>query len=189
MKKKKIDFEAEFWDSHQKHSCMTLIDAFFQMDDLPAVKEILCDVMNYSTQPKVLLKNNPYLVFHFYLCIRSFIRAGYLIQFKSKKWKVNDPPEYKSRLLQGLLSDKEYRNPFLVFQKAFKEFSLKEFEYFITEFIYFSLANSYDIPTDTNVAHFIHLTKMLDAAQIIRERGIEKIKKQNIKNKKIENEK
>lgn len=189
MKKKKIDFEAEFWDSHQKHSCMTLIDSFFQMDDLPTVKERLCDVMNYSTQPKVLLKNDPSLVFHFYLCIRSFIRASYLIQFKSKRWKLNEPPVCKSRLLQGFLSDKEYRNPFLVFQKAFKEFSLKEFEYFITEIIFFSLANSYDIPTDTNVAHFIHLTKMLDAAQIIRERGIEKIKKQNTKNKKIENEK
>ncbi|SUX44516.1 hypothetical protein [Chryseobacterium indoltheticum] len=179
MKKKKIDFESEFWDGDTKHSCLTLIDAFYRMDDLVAVKERLCDVINYSTQPKVLMKDDPSLIFHFHLCIRSFIRASYLIQFKSEKWKLNDPPEYKSLLLQGFLSDAEYRNPFLVFQKAFKEFSLKEFEYFITEIVYFSLANSYDKPADSNAAHFIHLIKILDAAQIIRERGVKKIKTGN----------
>ena len=176
MKKKKIDLETQFWYRGTRLSCLTLLDAFFEIDDLVAVKERLCDVINYSTQPKVLMKNDPSLIFHFYLCIRSFVRASYLIQFKSEKWKLNDPPEYKSPLLQGFLSDEEYRDPFLVFQRAFKEFSLEEFEYFITEIIYFSLANSYDIPTDTNSAHFIHLTKMLDASQIIRERGVKKIK-------------
>ena len=41
MKKKNIDFEAEFWDGDNKHSCFTLIEAFFRMDDLAAVKDKL----------------------------------------------------------------------------------------------------------------------------------------------------
>ncbi len=71
----------------------------------------------------------------------------------------------------------EYDNPFLVFQKAFKEFTLKEFEYFNTQIVYFSLGAYSDEPEANIITLFIHLNKMLDAAQIIRERGIEKIKK------------
>ena len=165
MKKKKIDFEAEFWDSHQKHSCLTLIDAFFQMDFLSAVRERLNDVMNYSTKCEVLMKEDP-----------SFIRATYVLQFKAEKWKVKRPPKFPSRLLQGSLSDEEYNNPFLVFQKAFKEYTLQEFEYFNTEIVYFSLGSYSDELEANIVSLFIHLNKMLDSAQIIRERGLKKIK-------------
>ncbi|MBD3907104.1 hypothetical protein NAL32_21615 [Chryseobacterium sp. Ch-15] len=174
MKKKKIDFEAEFWNGHTKHSCLTLIDAFFKMDYLSEVKGMLADVISYSTKPKVLLKSNPSLIFHFYLCMRSFLRASYVLQLNTKKWKLNDPAEFTSRLLQGSLSDEEYCDPFLVFRKAFKVFSLKDFDLFLTEIIYHSLGAHYDEPEVNIINPFIHLTKMLDAAQI---RGIEKIKK------------
>jgi len=176
MKKKKIDFEAEFWDSHQKHSCLTLIDAFFQMDFLSAVRERLNDVVNYSTKCEVLMKEDPSVIFHYYLCMRSFIRASYVLQFKAEKWKVKHPPKFPSKLLQGSLSDEEYRKPFLVFEKAFKEFTLQEFEYFNTQIVYFSLGAYSDEPEANIVTLFIHLNKMLDSAQIIRERGLKKIK-------------
>ena len=175
MKKKKIDFESEFWDGSNKHSCFTLIEAFFRMDDLAAVKDKLFDVMNYSTKPKVLLKEDPSLIFHFYLCLRSFIKASYVLQLKTTKWKLSDSPEYISRLLQGSLSDEEYKDPLLVFQKAFKEFSLKEFDHFITESVYFSFSSYANDHESNFITFFIHLTKMLDAAQIIRERGVKKI--------------
>jgi len=87
---------------------------------------------------------------------------------------LNDLPEYTSRLQQGSLSDEEYRNPFLVFKKAFKEFSLEEFEFFLTEIIYHSLGAHYDEPEIDIVTPFIHLNKMLNASQIIRERGVKK---------------
>lgn len=177
MKKKKIDFEAEFWDSYRKHTCLSVIDAFFEMDYLSAVKDRLFDIINYSTKCEVLMKDDPSLVFHYYLCMRSFIRASYVLQFKAEKWKVKRPPKFPSRLLQGSLSNEEYDNPFLVFQNAFKEFTLQEFEYFNTQIIYFSLGAYSDEPEANIVTLFIHLNKMLDSAQIIRERGIEKIKK------------
>jgi len=182
MKKNKIDFEADFWDRRTKHSCFTLLDAFFTMDNLITVKNNLFEVINYSTKCEVLMKNDPSLIFHYYLCMRSFLRASYVLQFKANKWRLNNPPEYTSKLLQGSLSDDEYRNPFLVFQKAFKEFTLQEFEYFNTQIVYFSLGAYSDEPEANIISTFIHLNKMLDAAQIIRERGVEKIKNKPIDN-------
>lgn len=125
--------------------------------------------------PKVLLKEDPALIFHFYLCLRSFIKASYVLQLKTTKWKLSDSPEYTSRLLQGSLSDEEYKEPLRVFQKAFKEFSLKEFVHFITESVYFSFSSYANDHESNFITFFIHLTKMLDAAQIIRERGVKKI--------------
>ena len=176
MKTKKIDFEAEFWDCNTKHSCLTLIDAFFKMDDLTAVKDQLFEVMNYSVKPQVLLNEDPALIFNFYLCLLSLIRASSVLHLKTKKWKLNDAPVYCLKSLQSSLSADEYKNPLLVFPKAFTEFSLKEFEYFIKEIVYFSLSSYANDAESTTITLFIHLIKMLDAAQLIRERGMEKIK-------------
>jgi len=84
MKKKKIDFESQFWYQGTKHSCLTLMDAFFEIDSLADVKKNLFDVMNYSIKPKILMKNAPSLIFHYYLCMRSFIRASYVLQLNTK---------------------------------------------------------------------------------------------------------
>lgn len=177
MKKKKTDFEAEFWSGSAKHSCLTLIDAFFGMDDLPETKALLGQVMEYSVKCEILMKNYPSVIYYFYLCMRSFLRAAYVLQFKAKKWKLNDPPEHPSKLLQGSLTDEEYCNPFLVFQKSFAAFTLAEYELFLTEIIYHSLGAHNDKPEVTIIKPYLHVTKMLDAAQIIRERGIAKTNK------------
>ena len=51
----------------------------------------------------------------------------------------------------------------------------KKFEYFNTQIVYFSLGAYSDEPEANIVTLFIHLNKMLDSAQIIRERGLKKI--------------
>ncbi|MBB4807481.1 hypothetical protein HNP38_002787 [Chryseobacterium defluvii] len=102
--------------------------------------------------------------------MRSFIRAGYLITLKEKKWTANTQLKKVSPLVLGLLSEKEYQNPLLVFKKAFKEYSIKEFDYFISGMVYFSMG-IYDNPPERNmISPYIHLTKMLDAAYLILER-------------------
>ena len=68
------------------------------------------------------------------------------LKIQSKKMESETSPNFPSRLLQGSLSDEEYRNPFLVFEKAFKEFTLEEFEYFNTQIVYFSLGAYSDEP-------------------------------------------
>ena len=117
MKNKKIDFEAEFWESHQKHSCLTLIDAFFQMDFLSAVRERLNDVMNYSTKCEVLMKEDPSLIFHHYLCMRSFIRASYVLKFKAKRWKVKRPPIFHPDYFKARFQMKNIETHFLFLKK------------------------------------------------------------------------
>ncbi|MCJ7933336.1 MAG: hypothetical protein MUW56_06775 [Chryseobacterium sp.] len=89
---------------------------------------------------------------------------------KEKKWAVNTQLEDTSLLVFGLLSEKEYQNALLVFKKAFKEYSIQEFDYFMSEMVYFSLG-IYDNLSERNiVSPYIHLTKMLDAAYLIIER-------------------
>lgn len=74
-----------------------------------------------------------YLSFQFHQAMRSFVRAGYLLTMKEKKWTTNIPLENTSPLLLGLLFEKEYQNPLLVFKKVFKEHSIKEFDYFMSK--------------------------------------------------------
>ena len=154
----------------------TLIDAFFKMDDLATVKNNVFDIMNYSTKQEVLMKNDPSVIFHYYLCMRSFIKAVYVLQFKTKKWKLNDSSGFTSILLQGSLSVEEYADSFLVFQNDFKEYTLQEFECFNAQIVYFSLGGYSDEPEANIVTLFIHLIKMLDAAQITNERGVENLR-------------
>jgi hypothetical protein len=75
------------------------------------------------------------------------------------------------------LTKEEYANPFTVFQIAFAEKSLDEFEFFLCEIIHISLSpNVVEFDYDL-ITPYIHLIKMLDASQLLRESGLEKIKK------------
>ncbi|MBL3550172.1 hypothetical protein [Chryseobacterium sp. KMC2] len=75
-----------------------------------------------------------------------------------------------SPLVLGLLTEKEYQNPLLVFKKAFKEYSIKEFDYFISGMVYFSMGIYDKLPERNMINPYIHLIKMLDAAYLIIER-------------------
>ncbi|SFB71862.1 hypothetical protein [Kaistella jeonii] len=176
MKKPKIDFDAEFWSSYRGNDPLQLFDAFFKGDLLSEAKDRLFEIMNYSVKRKVLSQKDPSHIFYFYLSLRSFLRASCVLYLKSEKLELKDPPEYISRLLQGSLSDDEYLNPFLVFRRAFKEWSLTELEQFLTEITYFSLGAYTDLPAGNTITPFIHVQKMLDAAQMIREREFKKQK-------------
>ncbi|MCJ7933327.1 MAG: hypothetical protein MUW56_06730 [Chryseobacterium sp.] len=58
----------------------------------------------------------------------------------------------------------------MVFKKAFKEYSIKEFDYFISGMVYFSLGVYDNLPERNMINPYIHLIKMLDAAYLIIER-------------------
>ncbi|WPO84029.1 hypothetical protein SD427_06780 [Chryseobacterium sp. JJR-5R] len=170
MKKKNIDFESGGWTEHRKHSALSLMDTFFQFHDPAAAKNRLYEIMEYAQNRKVLMKDNPSVVFHFYLSLRSFVRAGYGLQFKSKKWAIHAPAEPVLHLMLGSLSEDEFRNPFLAFQKAFSEFTIRDFDHFLADIVYFSLGTFNNVPEGNIITPFIHLNKMLDAAQLILER-------------------
>ncbi|SHL56089.1 hypothetical protein SAMN05444360_102327 [Chryseobacterium carnipullorum] len=170
MKKIKTDFETHLWADSRKRSGLQLIETFFQLNDLAASKRTLHSIMNYAVKRNSWIKEDPSAIFHFRQSMQSFVRAGYLITLKEKKWAINTQLEDVSPLVLGLLSEKEYQNPMLVFKKAFKEYSIKEFDYFMSGMVYFSLGIYDNLPERNIVNPYIHLIKMLDAAHLILQR-------------------
>ncbi|WPO81620.1 hypothetical protein SD427_12685 [Chryseobacterium sp. JJR-5R] len=70
MKKKNIDFESGGWTEHRKYSALSLIDTFFHFHYPAAAKNRLYEIVEYAQKPKILMKENPSVVFHFYLSLR-----------------------------------------------------------------------------------------------------------------------
>lgn len=170
MKKNRTDLDTRFWAVHRKHSGLQLMENFFQFNDLAGSKKRLNSIMSYAVKRDRWIKEDPSVIFHFRQSIQSFVRAGYLITLKEKKWVANIQLEDVSPLVLGLLSEKEYQNPLLVFKKAFREYSVQEFDYFMSGMVYFSLGVYDNLPERNIITPYIHLTKMLDAAHLILER-------------------
>ncbi|HBV14851.1 hypothetical protein [Chryseobacterium carnipullorum] len=172
MKNNRTDFETRFWPVRRRHSGLRLMDTFFQLYDLAASKKRLTNIMHYAVKRNSWIKEDPAVIFHFRQSMQSFIRAGYLFTLKEKKWMATTQMENTSQFALGLLSEKEYQNPLLVFKKAFREYSVQEFDYFLSGMVYFSLGVYDNVPERNIVSPYIHLTKMLDAAHLILERKV-----------------
>ena len=63
-------------------------------------------------------------------------------------------------------------------KSVFEEITLQDFEFFLSEITQLSLSSTYGDPDYELTTVYIQLIKMLDAGGLIRERGIEKIKKE-----------
>jgi hypothetical protein len=173
MKKIKTDFDIQLW-AGGKRSGLQLMETFFQFNELDVSKERLSNIMNYAVKRNSWIHEDPAVIFQFNQSMRSLIRAGYLIMLKEKRWTVDTRPEKISPWVLGLLSEKEYRNPLLVFKKAFRAYSIKEFDYFMSGMVYFSMGVYENLPERNIVMPYIHTIKMLDAAHLILQRRREK---------------
>ncbi|AZB09966.1 hypothetical protein EG344_14670 [Chryseobacterium sp. G0162] len=170
MKKNRTDFQSRLGKGRKKYCGLQQIETFFQLNDLTATKELLNNIMSYALKRNSWIKEEPSVIYHFHQAMRSFIRASYFIMLKEKKYTINTQLEEVSPLVLGLLSEKEYQNPLLVFKKAFKEYSINEFDYFISGMVYFSMGIYDKLPERNMINPYIHLIKMLDAAHLITER-------------------
>lgn len=173
MKKIQTDFAPRF-RTDKKHSGLQLMETFFQFNELDVSKEILSKMMNYAVKRNSRIHEDPAVIFQFHQSMRSLIRAGYLIMLKERKWTVDAGSEKISPWVLGMLSEKEYRNPLLVFKKAFREYTLKEFDYFMSGIVYFSMGVYENLPERNIVMPYIHTVKMLDAAHLILQRRRDK---------------
>lgn len=170
MKKTGTDFESQYWAVSKKQSGLQLMETYFQLNDLAVSKERLNSIMSCAVRRNIWINEDPAVIFQFQQSMRSLVHACYLIMLKDRKWTVNTQMGDVSPLLLGLLSEKEYRNPLLVFKKAFREYSIREFDYFLSGMVYFSLGVYDNLPERNLVIPYIHLIKMLDAAYLILER-------------------
>ncbi|MCV9927609.1 hypothetical protein OIU83_08100 [Flavobacterium sp. LS1R49] len=177
MKKNKISFETSFWRGYMSGNPFKAIEAFFSFADLDYYKQNLTEVLVYSYKREVYEANNPSNAFVFYTAINSFLKVCYCLQQKGKKWKVKASLNSETVFHLSSLTKEEYDNPFMVFQKAFDEKTLEEFESFLCLILELSLSPYAGDPFFDLATPYIHLIKMLDAVELMRERGIEKIKK------------
>ncbi len=177
MKKNKMSFETSFWAGNIEGNPFKVINAFFAYAHLDYYKQILSEAVIYCYKTKVYKQENPSDVFILYSVLKSFLRVCYCLKEKSKKWNVKESlPQEKAFHLSSLTKE-EYDNPFIVFQNAFNEKTLQEFELFLYQVLEFSLSPHAADPDPDLMTPYIHLTKMLDAVELIRERGVEKTKK------------
>ncbi|MET3035327.1 hypothetical protein ABXT08_04450 [Chryseobacterium sp. NRRL B-14859] len=170
MKKNRTDFQSRLGKGRKKHYELQQMETFFQLNDLTATKELLNSIMSYALKRNSWIKEDPSVIYHFHQAMQSFVRAGYFLMLKEKKLFINTQLEDVSPLVLGLFTEKEYQNPLLVFKKAFKEYSIKEFDYFISGMVYFSMGIYDHLPERNMINPYIHLIKMLDAAYLIIER-------------------
>ncbi|MBB6372112.1 hypothetical protein [Chryseobacterium shigense] len=170
MKKNRTDLHSRLGKDRKKYCGIQLMENHFKLNDLTASKELLNDIISYAVKRNSWIKEHPSVILHFQQAMRSFIRAGYFITLQEKKTTTVPKLENVSPLVLGLLSEKEYQNPLLVFKKAFREYSIKEFDYFISGMVYFSLGIYNNLPERNMISPYIHLTKMLDAAYLMIER-------------------
>ena len=75
------------------------------------------------------------------------------------------------------LTKEEYEDPFIVFQKTFDEKTPEEFESFLCLILELSTSPNAQDPYSDLTTPYIYLIKMLDATALMKDRGIEKIRK------------
>jgi len=80
---------------------------FFDYAHLDYYKQTLGEAVFYINKEEVYKKDYPGQVFIFYTALRSFLKASFCMQYKSKKWKVKESPECISMLHLASLTREE----------------------------------------------------------------------------------
>ncbi|MBF4518735.1 hypothetical protein IRZ71_20460 [Flavobacterium sp. ANB] len=177
MKKKKKNFKTKFWAGFEAGNPFEASDALFDFAHLDYYKRNLTQAVLYSFKKEICCNDRPGDIFVFYKAVCSFLKIYYCLHKKSSKWKVKESVRTEDVFHLTSLTKQEYDNPFTVFQKAFAEKTLKEFEFFLSEIVSLSLSPCKGDGDIDLATPYIHLIKMLDAGELMKERGLERIKK------------
>jgi hypothetical protein len=88
------------------------IETFFQINNLVTAKQLLSSMMQYAVNGKDWLKKDPSVILQFHKSLCIFIREGYMISKKTKKWKIDEPSDIGSPMMKGSLSDKNMKTQY-----------------------------------------------------------------------------
>ncbi|MEB4760251.1 hypothetical protein OZN48_07100 [Chryseobacterium indologenes] len=128
-------------------------------------KLIICAGKNNT-----VIQKDSCVVFRLHQSLRSLLHACHVIAVKDNQWTTIKHSGTHNLLAQGSLSNEEYLNPILVFHRAFAEYAVKDFDYYLAVIVSLSMnTNSYSNGAKI-LAVYIHLVKMLDAAYLIQQR-------------------
>ena len=176
MKKSNDPLEAHFWSGHDIRRPFELLDAFFDYAHLDEYKEVLAGTLLHAGTEKIYQRKHPGDAFLFYTALRSFVKASYRLS-KTKKWMVKEGGVCTSVLHQASLDRVEYADPLSVFRNAFAGHTSGHYENFLCELVHLALCPYDDTGGYDLLTPYLQLVKLLDAAQLIRERGVERVPK------------
>ena len=163
---------AELWTASPASDPFKLIDAFFNLEHLDRYKHTLSEIMFFMYTKQIYRPDNPGTVLITYAALRSFLNAS--CQLQHFKPVIHTPaqlmPGQNSLLALSSLSRDEFRQPFGVFKSAFRKQSLASYEAYLFEAVYLALSPHTGPSILDMTTPYIWLLKMLDAAQLIRER-------------------
>lgn len=172
MDSKTLSFEASPWAGYEINCPYALLTALFDYAHLHELKHFLTSMMSYCYKNKVFFKKNPGHALTIHMVLHSLLRVGYVLQVHTESYRVEESAHIPKDLGLGALTPEEYKNPFLVFQKAFRSHTLSEFDLACFEIVLFSLSPSPDTITWDFFNPYNHLLKMLDASWLIHIRGL-----------------
>ena len=173
MNKKKLSLESHFWTVDKIENPFKILEAMFDFTDIEHYKRLMGEVAEYVYTRKVYYMENPGELLLYYKVFRSFLKTCYLLQFSKKTVKDDVFCEWVPGIYLASLSRAEYNSPLLVFKNAYEDMTLEEFELFLFALFKFALSPTTNDDCHDMVTPYIHLIKMLDAAQLIFERGVE----------------
>ena len=176
MKKSNDPLEAHFWSGHDIRHPFELLEKFFEYAHLDEYKEVLAGALLHAGTEKIYQRKHPGDAFLFYTALRSFVKAGYRLS-KIRKWQVMEGSRCTSVLHQASLDKQEYADPLSVFRNAFAVHTCGHYENFLCELVHLALCPYDDTGGYDLLTPYLQLVKMLDAAQLIRERGVGRVKK------------
>ena len=131
---------------------------------------MLSNLMICAGKNNTVIQEDSSVVFRFHQSLWSLLRACHLIAVKDNQWTIAKHSGNQNLLAQGSLSNEEYLNPILVFHRAFAEYAVKDFEYYLAVIVSLSMNTNPYSDGAKIVAVYIHLVKMLDAAYLIQQR-------------------
>lgn len=176
MRKIKILLDASPWAGSRINEPYDLLGAFFDFAHLDQSKEILNEMIFYSSLPKSISEMHDSTAITMYTAFHSLLRTAYVLN-QTPYTLIEQPIEDVKHLNLGSLNKEEFINPFIVFQNAFDRHSLEDFDVALYEMLYFSMSVHFDSPDSDLLSPYIHITKILDASWLVYQRGIKKNKK------------
>lgn len=168
MKNLKIPFDAQLWADSEITDPYILIEALFGFAHLETLKEELTNMMSFMYKNETYAARNPSNALIIYKALRSLLRCSYYLHLNSANYILGKADVH----IPCSLTQTEFENPLIVFNKAFTYRSLDEFELALFEILSYAMNPFTDVITLDLFTPHLHIKKMLDASWLICHMGI-----------------
>ena len=123
MKNTKILLDTSPWAGTGIKDPFSLLGAFFDFAHLDHYKEILNEMMFHISLPKSISEKHADTPITMYTAFHSLLRMAYVLKHPSYTL-IAQPKKVVKHLRLGSMTNDEYENPLIVYQRAFEHHTL-----------------------------------------------------------------